>query len=117
MRVSRHAALFRSGDFAAAAETIAANEAVDGGTPFNVLNWLWMSMSQEQLGDREQARRWLDRARVRSGEIRAGYSPILSNPTIWPGPERLYLEILLREATQQIAPPVQPDRSAPDTGQ
>ncbi len=111
LRMVRHAVLFRSGDFAAAAEAIAANEAVDGGSPFNALNWLWMAMTQHQLGNTEEARRWLDRTRARADEIRNGYSPILSNPTFWPGNERLYLELLHREATALIEPTKPPANS------
>jgi WD40 repeat protein len=96
------AALYRAGDFTGAqqclAETAKARRAKG-----NVWDWLFLAMTHHQLGQPNEAQRWLDKA-VQALDQTAADRPPPGAGTLLPWYDRLELELLRREATMLLHP-------------
>src|SRR5262249_29017566 len=53
---------FRTGGTTDAARPLERSLVADGRPGRAVLNWLWLALAHQKMGEREEARRWLDKA-------------------------------------------------------
>jgi WD40 repeat protein len=96
------AALYRAGDFDAARQWLA--EAAKVRRPKdNVKDWLYLAMTHHQLGQSNEAQRWLDKAAQTLDQTAEEQPPPgAETPLRWH--ERLELQLLRREANMLLHP-------------
>jgi serine/threonine protein kinase/WD40 repeat protein len=99
-------ARYRAGQFAEADTLLRASLDRNPGWDAQVLDWLVIAMAQKQLGNRDESRRWLERAEgwvaTRLRGRPGGFDQIV--PERWTWRDGILLHLLLREARALCGP-------------
>jgi hypothetical protein len=99
------AALYRAGDFQGARQRLVESEKTPRPVG-DVWDWLFLAMTDHRRGQREQARRWLDRAaQALDVTTREQLPPGTTTEALLPWEQMLELRLLREEATALLDGP------------